>query len=58
MTGTRTFVIIGAGPAVGKAVQELRDSGVDGHLVLYGAEAHLPYERPPLCVASARVWWP
>ena len=48
MTATQTFVIVGAGLAAGKAVQELRESGFDGHLVLCGAEAHLPYERPPL----------
>ncbi|MBF4766276.1 FAD-dependent oxidoreductase [Nocardioides agariphilus] len=48
MTATQTFVIVGAGLAAGKAVQELRESGFDGHLVLYGAESHLPYERPPL----------
>ena len=29
-------------------MQELRESGFDGHIVLYGAEAHPPYERPPL----------
>jgi 3-phenylpropionate/trans-cinnamate dioxygenase ferredoxin reductase subunit len=51
MTGTQTFVIVGAGLAAGKAAQELRESGFDGHLVLYGAEAHLPYERPPLSKA-------
>ena len=48
MTATPTFVVVGAGLAAAKAVQELRESGFDGHLVLYGAEAHLPYERPPL----------
>lgn len=48
MTAERTFVIVGAGLAAGKAVQELRESGFDGHIVLYGAETHPPYERPPL----------
>jgi 3-phenylpropionate/trans-cinnamate dioxygenase ferredoxin reductase component len=51
MTATQTFVIVGAGLAAGKAVQELRASGFDGHLVLYGAEPHPPYERPPLSKA-------
>ena len=51
MTATETFVIVGAGLAAGKAVQELRESGFDGHLVLYGAEPHPPYERPPLSKA-------
>jgi NADPH-dependent 2,4-dienoyl-CoA reductase/sulfur reductase-like enzyme len=48
VTATQTFVIVGAGLAAGKAVQELRESGFAGHLVLYGEEAHPPYERPPL----------
>jgi len=48
MTAERTFVIVGAGLTAGKAVQELRESGFDGHIVLYGAETHPPYERPPL----------
>jgi NADPH-dependent 2,4-dienoyl-CoA reductase/sulfur reductase-like enzyme len=48
VTNPQAFVIVGGGLAAGKAVQELRESGFDGQLVLYGAEAHLPYERPPL----------
>jgi 3-phenylpropionate/trans-cinnamate dioxygenase ferredoxin reductase component len=44
----QTFVVVGAGLAAGRAVRELRENGFDGHIVLYGAEAHLPYERPPL----------
>ena len=48
MSALPTFVVVGAGLAAGKAVQELRESGFDGHLVLYGDEAHPPYERPPL----------
>lgn len=46
-TATR-MVIIGAGQAGGTAVQTLRAEGYDGHIVLVGAEPHLPYERPPL----------
>jgi 3-phenylpropionate/trans-cinnamate dioxygenase ferredoxin reductase component len=48
MTATPTFVVVGGGLASGKAVQELRESGFDGHIVLFGAEARLPHERPPL----------
>jgi 3-phenylpropionate/trans-cinnamate dioxygenase ferredoxin reductase component len=48
VTARETFVIIGAGLAAGRAVQELRESGFDGRLVLYGEESHPPYERPPL----------
>ena len=43
-----TFVIVGAGMAGGKAAETLREEGFDGRIVLVGAEAHRPYERPPL----------
>ena len=42
------FVVVGAGLAAAKAVEALRERGYDGQLVVYGAEPHLPYERPPL----------
>lgn len=42
------LVIVGAGMAAGAAVQTLREEGEDGPIVLVGAEAHVPYERPPL----------
>jgi 3-phenylpropionate/trans-cinnamate dioxygenase ferredoxin reductase subunit len=44
----QTFVIVGASLAGAKAAETLRDEGFDGHLVLIGAEAERPYERPPL----------
>jgi 3-phenylpropionate/trans-cinnamate dioxygenase ferredoxin reductase component len=40
--------VVGAGLAGAKTVEALRAEGFDGRLVLVGAEAHLPYERPPL----------
>jgi 3-phenylpropionate/trans-cinnamate dioxygenase ferredoxin reductase subunit len=43
-----TFVIIGGGLAGAKAAEALRSNGFDGEVVLFGAEKHLPYERPPL----------
>jgi 3-phenylpropionate/trans-cinnamate dioxygenase ferredoxin reductase component len=43
-----TLVVIGGGLAGGTAVTELREQGYDGELVLFAAEEHLPYERPPL----------
>ena len=48
MTDNRTFVVVGGGLAGAKAVEALRDKGFEGALELYGAEPHLPYERPPL----------
>ena len=43
-----SIVIVGAGLAGGTAATELREQGYDGPVVLVGAEAHPPYERPPL----------
>ncbi|MGV9803191.1 NAD(P)/FAD-dependent oxidoreductase [Mycobacterium sp. NPDC003449] len=48
MTASSTFAIIGGGLAGAKAAQALRDNDFDGRVVLFGAEDHLPYERPPL----------
>jgi 3-phenylpropionate/trans-cinnamate dioxygenase ferredoxin reductase subunit len=42
------FVIVGAALAGATAAATLREEGFDGDLVLIGAEAALPYERPPL----------
>ena len=45
---TQTFVVVGAGLAAAKAVEELREAGFEGAVVVFGDEHHLPYERPPL----------
>lgn len=42
------IVIVGAGLAAANAVEELRSQGHDGSIALFGAEPHLPYNRPPL----------
>ena len=42
------ITVVGAGLAGAKAVEELREQGYDGDVVLVGAERHRPYERPPL----------
>ena len=42
------IVVVGAGLAGAKAVEELREQGYDGDVTLIGAEHHTPYERPPL----------
>jgi 3-phenylpropionate/trans-cinnamate dioxygenase ferredoxin reductase component len=48
MPADRTFVIAGASLAGAKAAETLREEGFDGRVVLVGAEAERPYERPPL----------
>ena len=48
MPTDQTFVIVGASLAGAKAAETLRDEGFDGRVVLLGAEAERPYERPPL----------
>jgi 3-phenylpropionate/trans-cinnamate dioxygenase ferredoxin reductase subunit len=48
------FVIVGASLAGGTAAATLREEGFDGHLTLIGAEAHYPYERPPLSKSFLR----
>jgi 3-phenylpropionate/trans-cinnamate dioxygenase ferredoxin reductase subunit len=44
----RTFAVVGANLAGGRAVEALRKEGFDGRIVLFGEEPHRPYERPPL----------
>jgi 3-phenylpropionate/trans-cinnamate dioxygenase ferredoxin reductase subunit len=44
----RTFVIVGASLAGGKAAETLREEGFTGRVVLVGEETEPPYERPPL----------
>lgn len=46
-----TMVVVGAGLAGANAVTELREAGHQGPIVLFGAEQHVPYERPPLSKA-------
>jgi 3-phenylpropionate/trans-cinnamate dioxygenase ferredoxin reductase subunit len=48
MSIDRTYVIVGGGLAGAKAAETLRAQGFDGRVVLVGAEADRPYERPPL----------
>ncbi|WP_175648483.1 NAD(P)/FAD-dependent oxidoreductase, partial [Protofrankia sp. BMG5.30] len=46
--GSSTVVVIGAGQAGCQIASSLREEGFTGRIVLVGAEAHLPYQRPPL----------
>jgi len=48
MPTDQTFVIVGASLAGAKAAETLRGEGFDGRVILIGAEAQRPYERPPL----------
>lgn len=41
-------VIVGAGLAAVRVVEQLRRNGFDDPITVVGAEAHLPYDRPPL----------
>ena len=45
---------MGASLAGGTAAATLRQKGFEGSLLLIGAEAHFPYERPPLSKAFLR----
>ena len=48
MSSEQTYLIVGASLAGAKAAETLRKEGFDGRVVLVGAEAERPYERPPL----------
>jgi NADPH-dependent 2,4-dienoyl-CoA reductase/sulfur reductase-like enzyme len=45
---TEPFVIVGGGLTAAHTASQLRESGYDKDIVLFAAEQHLPYERPPL----------
>ena len=47
------YVIVGAGLAGVSAVEGIRERDPAGTILLIGAEAHLPYDRPPL---SKKLW--
>ncbi|WP_131767401.1 NAD(P)/FAD-dependent oxidoreductase [Candidatus Protofrankia californiensis] len=46
--GSSTVIVVGAGQAGCQVASSLREEGFTGRIVLVGAEAHLPYQRPPL----------
>jgi 3-phenylpropionate/trans-cinnamate dioxygenase ferredoxin reductase subunit len=41
-------VVVGGGLAGARSCEQLREQGHTGRITLIGAEAHLPYDRPPL----------
>ncbi len=59
MTAVRRIVVVGASAAGLGTAEALRRRGYAGELVLVGAEAHLPYDRPPLSKqVLAGAWEP
>ncbi len=48
MSDPETVVVVGAGLTAAHAVESMREAGYDGRLIVYGAEPHPPYERPPM----------
>lgn len=46
------IVVAGGGLAAARTCEKLRSKGFDGAITLIGAEAHLPYDRPPLTKAA------
>ncbi|WP_051297794.1 NAD(P)/FAD-dependent oxidoreductase [Brevibacterium album] len=51
MSAPSSVVVIGGGQAGQQTVASLRKQGYEGSLTLVCAEAHLPYQRPPLSKA-------
>ncbi|MPY78882.1 MAG: NAD(P)/FAD-dependent oxidoreductase [Actinophytocola sp.] len=47
----KTVTVVGASLAGLNSVQQLRQQGFDGRIVVVGEEAHRPYDRPPLSKA-------
>lgn len=47
----RVTIIVGGGQAGARAAKALRTAGYTGAIRIYGAETHLPYERPILSKA-------
>jgi 3-phenylpropionate/trans-cinnamate dioxygenase ferredoxin reductase component len=43
-----TYLVIGGGLAGAKAVEALRQEGIDGRVIMIGEEPELPYTRPQL----------
>lgn len=51
MNSLHTTIVVGAGLAGCEVATSLRQFGYGGRILLVGAEAHLPYRRPPLSKA-------
>ena len=53
MKGRYRYIIAGGGLAGASAIKGIREHDSEGTIVLLGAEAHRPYDRPPL---SKKLW--
>ncbi len=53
-----SVLVVGASLAGWRAVETLRAEGFHGRITLVGAEAHLPYDRPPLSKQVLAGTWP
>jgi 3-phenylpropionate/trans-cinnamate dioxygenase ferredoxin reductase component len=51
MDQVKTYVVVGGGQAAAWVLKTLRAEGFTGNLIMIAAEAHSPYERPPLSKA-------
>lgn len=51
---SRSIVVVGAGLAGLRAVEQLRGVGWTDPITVLGTEAHLPYNRPPLTKAALK----
>ena len=45
---SESIVIVGGGQCAAQAVDSLRRGGFEDAITLFGEEATLPYQRPPL----------
>lgn len=57
MSTLRNIVVVGTSLAGLRAVEAIRRKGYGGRLTWIGAEAHLPYDRPPLSKQVLRGEW-
>lgn len=56
MSASSRVVVVGASLAGLRAAEALREGGHHGPLIIIGAEAHRPYDRPPLSKQVLSGW--